>query len=163
MPRKPWPDIAAEEYYALMSEAETMVYLAGLLFNKAVFGRHNPVLLEKVLEVLPTICRRYALHARLANRKRGGRGGLRFPKWVVTALEDSLALATGIEQDLSRLKAAHFADDWESTKRLTKAVYEAVLGIQDYLSSGPPPEIPAVNEANEVARKFWETWGKHYG
>lgn len=64
--RKPWPEIVKGEYYSLVKNAESLVYLADLLFNKAVFGRRNPALLDLILAEL----RRLHHTALIANQKR---------------------------------------------------------------------------------------------
>ncbi len=159
-PRKSWTDIAADEYYNMVSDVETLIYLAKTLFEKAIFGRHNPVLLERIIGVMPTTLRAFSQQARLANSKRGGRQGERYPKWVVTALEEGLALASGVQQSLTEIEQAYAVDDWTRVENAGKRIYEDVLKIQEYLLSGPPPAI--INEANHIAEEFWKKWGKNY-
>ncbi len=159
-PRKPWVGIAASEYYNLTSDAETLIYLAKTLFEKAVFGRHNPVLLEKVLDIMPITLKTFRQQARLANSKRGHRQGARYPKWVVTALEESLALTDDVRARLTDLEQAYEHDDWRTVENATRMIYEAILKIQEYLLSGPPPTI--VSEANDIADEFWREWGESY-
>lgn len=159
-PRKPWAAIAAGEYYNLTNDAETLVYLAKTLFEKAVFGRHNPVLLEKVLDVMPVTLKTFRQQARLANSKRGRQQGARYPKWVVMALEDGLTLTDEVQTRLAEVQRAYGRDDWIAIEQATRLIYEAVLQIQEYLLSGPPPTI--VNEANHIANEFWREWGESY-
>jgi len=159
-PRKPWADIAAAEYYNLTGDAETLIYLAKTLFEKAVFGRHNPVLLEKVLDVMPITLKTFRQQARLANSNRGHRQGARYPKWVVTALEESLALTGEVQAQLVEVQQAYEHDDWRTVENATRTIYEAILRIQEYLLSGPPPAI--VSEANNIVDEFWQEWGESY-
>jgi len=159
-PRKPWVTIAAGEYYNMVSDGKTLIYLAKMLFEKAVFGRHNPVLLERILDVMPTTLRAFSQQARLANSKRGGRQGARYPKWVVTALEESLALAADVQQALLDISQAYAADDWTQIEDAGKRIYEDILQIQEFLLSGPPPAM--IDEAAHIADEVWKQWGDFY-
>lgn len=159
--RKPWPDIAAEEYIRLVALAEGLIQLMTLLFDKAVFGRHNPLLLEKLLDILPSELKRMQHIAVLANRKRRQQTKERFPKWVVAALEDAIALTEKMVAGVGRLREGYEADNWSLIEEMTIALHDQALRLQDLILSGPPPERP-VDEIVELANKFWEEWGKEY-
>lgn len=159
-PRKPWVEIAATEYYNLINDIETLIYLSKTLFEKAVFGRHNPVLLEKIVAIIPVKLTSFRQQARLANSKRGRQHGKRYPKWVVIALEEGLAITRTVELSLSHLETAYQSDDWNTIEIATTDIYNNILEIQEYFLSGPPPVT--VDKVSNITEAFWKKWGTSY-
>lgn len=152
--RLPWPAEAGNGYWYIRKMAKKVRQLFTVFIDYGLASQ-NPAMVDKLLPRIEATAREILLTCRQIQATRNGY----WPKWAVTALEDTTVLADEILDYTGQIRAAYRHGNYRLMYSLSTVGHRYGQKIEQVLVEGPPPpEQTTIRELiNETfAQENWE-------
>jgi hypothetical protein len=151
--RKPWPEGAADEYHEMLRATQALVRMSELALKECFSSPYDMPLLA---ELIPRIQGEWSAVRLSCLRAQAQRQeGERWPRWVLYALEDIIAVAVELEGLAKSMDTLLKLQHWPTLKQYMSESMEAARKAEELLLGGPPPEETSViDEALEVIKNY---------